>query len=67
MNKDKKAFETYKIDTYQVSQYENERVCSEVQLLEVPKKYAKRVLCYVAVLKADCLVWIKDLNNTKRE
>jgi hypothetical protein len=53
----------YKIDSYRVSQYEGERVSDLVTLLEDPKKYAKKALVYSPALRANILVYIKDLKK----
>lgn len=49
----------FHIDSESVRQYTGERVCSNVEVLEDTK--GKWVLCYVEYLRANCLVWHKDL------
>lgn len=56
-----KTGETYKIDTYNVKQWEEKRVVSLVTLLETPSKRKKWVLVDVEELSAICLVPRKDL------
>lgn len=58
-----KAGQKYRIDTYRVSQYENERVVDTVEIVEVPRKFAKKVLCYSPKLRANILVFRKDLKT----
>lgn len=58
-----KVGDKFKIDSYRVSQYNNERVVSEVILLETPKKWAKKALVESMSLRANVLVWIKDLEE----
>ena len=58
-----KAGEKYSIDTYRVSQYENERVVDIVEVLETPPKFAKKVLCKSPKLQANILVFRKDLKR----
>lgn len=52
------------IDTYRVSQYEDMRVVDVVEIVEIPKKYAKKVLCYSKKLLANILVFRTDLKST---
>jgi len=56
-----KEGDRFTIDSYDVMQYENTRVVSEVELLETPTSKQKYVLAEVKYLKANCLVKIKDL------
>lgn len=53
----------YKIDSYRVSQYENERVVDTVELLEVPSKNQKKVLVHSPKLRASVLVYRNDLKS----
>ncbi len=53
----------YKIDSYRVSQYENERVVDIVELLETPSKFQKKVLVSSPKLKATILVYRNDLKS----
>lgn len=55
--------ERFYVDTYRVSQYEDMRVIDVVEIVEPPKKYAKKVLCYSKRLLANILVFIKDLKT----
>ena len=56
-----KEGDKFHIDTDSVSQYENERIVDDVELLETPKKYSKKVLVYSPKLRADILVNKRDL------
>lgn len=51
----------YHVDSYRVAQYENERIVDIVTIIEPPKKYAKKVLCYSPKLMANILVYKNDL------
>lgn len=55
--------QTYHIDTYRVSQYEEMRVSDDVVVMETPKKNAKKVLVYSPYLMANVLVFINDLKS----
>jgi hypothetical protein len=55
----------YHIDSYRVSQYENERIVDVVEVVETPKKNAKKVLCYSPKLMANILVFRNDLKEIK--
>jgi len=50
-----------KVDSYRVSQYENERFVDNVKVLEKPTKNAKRVLCYSPKYRANVLIYKSDL------
>lgn len=52
-----------KIDSYNIKQYENERVVSKINLLETINKRKKYVLAYVETLQANCLIPVKDIIN----
>ena len=52
-----------KIDSYQVKQYEGERIVSSIELLEEINPKKKYVLAYVETLQANCLVSIKDIQK----
>jgi hypothetical protein len=54
----------YKLDSYDVKQYENERIVDVVQVIEEPKLKSKYVLVYSGKLKANVLVPKKDLMET---
>ena len=56
-----KVGDKFKIDTYRVSQYKNERVVDEVTILEEPKRNQKKVLVYSPKLQANVLIFKKDL------
>lgn len=58
-----KAGEKYKIDTYRVSQYEGERIVDTVEVIQSPTKSAKKILCYSPKLRANILVFRKDLKT----
>lgn len=58
-----KEGDKFTVDTYKIKQYEGERVCSEVVVIETPKPRAKFVLCEVAHLQANCLVPVKELKT----
>jgi len=58
-----KEGDKFKIDTYRVSQYENERVVDEVTLLETPTTRHKKVLVYSPKLMANVVVFKEDLVN----
>ena len=49
-----------KIDTYNIKQYENQRIVSVIELLE-PIGKKKFVLCWVEYLNANCLVKVSDI------
>lgn len=51
----------YKIDSYRVSQYENERIVDIVEVVESPKKFQKKVLCFSPKLQANILVFATDM------
>jgi hypothetical protein len=50
----------YKVDSYRVKQYENERIVCEVEVIE-DCKYKKFILCYSESLRANLLVPRKDI------
>jgi len=52
----------YKIDTYDVKQYENKRIVDVVKILEIKNKYC---LCYSPLLRANILVKKSDLMGVK--
>lgn len=58
-----KQNDIYKIDTDRVSQYEGERIVDTVTIIEPPKKYQKKVLVYSPKLRANVLVFKKDLTK----
>ena len=58
-----KKNQKFRIDSYRVSQYENERIADTVTILEIPKRFAKKVLCYSPMLKANILVFRNDLKQ----
>lgn len=62
-----KIGKTFHIDTDEVSQYENERIVDDVKVVEISKKYSKRILVYSPKLRANILVKIKDLRCFKWE
>jgi hypothetical protein len=47
----------YHVDT----DYDGSRLVDNVIPLEEPKKYAKKILVYSPLLRADILIWRKDL------
>ncbi|HEY4755803.1 MAG TPA: hypothetical protein VIH28_07110 [Ignavibacteriaceae bacterium] len=57
----KNVKQEYAIDTYRVSQHEGTRIVDCVELIEEPKKYAKKALVYSSVLQANVLVFRNDL------
>jgi hypothetical protein len=59
--KTKAANNQYRIDSYRVSQYENQRIVDSVILLENPSKCAKKALVYSPMLRANVLVYLSDL------
>lgn len=52
-----------KIDSYNVKQYENTRIVSEIELLEPIVKRKKYVLAYVKELSSNCLIPVKDIKE----
>ena len=56
-----KVGDKFKIDTYRVSQYENERIVDEVTIVEEPKRNQKKVLVHSPKLQANVLIFKKDL------
>ena len=56
-----KKNDTYKIDSYNVKQYENMRIVDIVTLIETPKKYSKLILVYSPLLRANILVKRNEL------
>lgn len=52
-----------KIDSYNIKQYENERVVSNIILLEKIDPKKKFVLAYVETLQANCLIPVKEIVN----
>ena len=58
-----KQGDKFKIDSYQISQYENKRVVGIATIYETPKKTDKKVLCHIDTLNAHCLVFKRDLKN----
>ena len=56
-----KKDDIYKIDSYNVKQYENTRIVDTVIVVETPKKYSKLVLVYSPLLLANILVKRNDL------
>jgi hypothetical protein len=58
-----KKNDKFRIDTYRVSQYENERVVDVVTVVEVPTKAQKKVLVYSPKLQANVLVFKSDLKK----
>jgi hypothetical protein len=59
--KTKTANSQYKVDSYRVSQYENQRIVDTVTLLENPKKCAKKAIVYSPMLRANVRVYLSDL------
>lgn len=53
----------YKIDSYRVSQYENERIVDTVTVVEVPEKNQKKVLVHSPKLQANVLVFRNELKE----
>ena len=62
-NRKLKEGEKLKLDSYRVKQYENERVCDEVTVLEDSSSKKKLMLCYSPKLAANILVPREDLNK----
>jgi len=52
-----------KVDSYEIKQYEGERVVSSIELCEDIKPRQKYVLAYVENLQANCLVPVKDIKE----
>lgn len=58
-----KTGDKYKIDSYRVSQYENERIVDVVSIIEPPTKYQKKVLVHSPKLQSNILVFRSDLKS----
>lgn len=58
-----KTGDKYKIDSYRVSQYENERVVDVVSIIEPPTKYQKKILVHSPKLQSSILVFRSDLKS----
>lgn len=52
-----------KVDSYEIKQYENQRIVSHIELLEPVKKGKKYVLAYVESLRGNYLVPVKDITK----
>ena len=58
-----KKGDKYNIDSYRVSQYEDERITDVVTIIEEPNLNDKKVLVYSPKLKANILVFRNDLKS----
>jgi len=56
-----KEGQTFKVDSYNVKQYENERFVDIVTVVETPTKRQKTVLCYSPKYMANVLISKIDL------
>jgi GTP cyclohydrolase II len=58
-----KIGDTFKVDTYRIKQYEEQRVVDVVTISEIPKPKARLVLVHSPKLQADVLIPRSELKE----
>lgn len=66
-NSDMRENDVFKVDTYNVKDYEEKRVVDLVSIVHEPSDHAKIVLVYIPSLMASCLVPVKELKQVDKD